>query len=184
MKNNSGFSLVELMIAVGLLGGIVAGYMQLNQSSMNSQREIMDRGNINLSMRSVKNDVLADSAFIPPYPLNVFNENTNNPADFFANHPGQVAFRCYDRFGLRNALTVENCTLGDNIQTWFFKASVLDNSIAKITDSSDKFYGKSHLARIPLSRFYFKVTSSVGVKNKAKIITFYFSSLKTDTNNF
>ena len=189
MKKNAGFTLVEVMIGVGLLGGIIAGYMQLSQSSNRAQREIMDRGNITLSMKSIKNDVLADSAFIPAYPLNPFTEKADDPANtaakFFTDNPTKVAFRCYDRFGIRQiGKVLADCPLGENIQSWFFKAAVRDNSILSITDGSDPFKGQTDLARIPLSRFYFKVMGSVGAKDKGRVMTYYFSSLKTDVNNF
>lgn len=201
ISNSKGFSLMEIMVAAGLIGIATVAYINFAKLSGQAVKGVSDSYVINRAILEIQNSILKDSIYYPPLSLATYNDKDNvSIKSFFEDSANQqkFAYRCFNKGGVEISepevaselgttttttttsssytgtstgisstlefhVLVEKCP----VNVWFFKTAVRDQT----------YSNSSELGNLPMSRLNFKV---VYKDSQKKIITLYFSRLKTD----
>ena len=151
MKNNRhGFSLMEVMVGVGLLALVSLGFLQFQRRTAQMVRVVSDNAALAAALTSIERDIANDVPYLPP------QENDENvKASTIFNDAQKTGTRCYDKTGSR-ASTCDDWATQPIVyfRTKFYKAAVVDQSLDPASPH----------ARIPLSRVRFQVEYKVNNK--------------------
>ncbi len=161
---NKGFSLVEVVVAMGVLGMATYGFLNFTDILDKATTKVSSIATVSRVLLKIQNEILRDSIYYPPLPITVFNEESDDPVVFF-NKKEYIANRCYDKTGTLVKEKVEKCY----ITVSFYKTSVKDVSTL----------GKGP-ADLPVSRVYFKLKYHDGNNERVKI----FSRLVTNVISY
>ena len=149
MKGERGFGLLEVIVAVAILGFGVAKLMTLERNYSKGSKWVVEKMGLVKVMRNVFDDLTVNSKFIPPLP-------SYDPANIEAvlNDPLKSGQRCYDRYASNLPLNRQDQIIGENgcyYLVRFFKVRVVDRN--EVVNPS----ANTTLNRIPVSRIIAKV---------------------------
>ncbi len=167
LMNRQGFSLMEVMVGIGLLAIVAFGFFQFQRRTYQMVRVVSDNAALATALSSIERDIAADVPFLPPQE----NDESIKVSTLF-NDAQKTGTRCYDKTGAR----VSGCDDWTTqpfvyFRTKFYKAAVADESLDPASPH----------ARIPLSRVRFQVEYKVNNKVQEPM---YFTRLFTNAMHY
>lgn len=148
-----GFTLLEVVIGVTIIGVVVAAYMAFQAKVSKTIRIVGDQATLSRVLIAIEKNIMPDMIFIPPQqndPAPAVGRPAQDSTAF--DNPAVAGTRCYDKTGaeLTGATPCSNFGLvnaAPRFRVRFFKVRVRDESLA----------AGSPLDRIPMSRVRFRV---------------------------
>lgn len=182
LRDNRGFSLVEVMISLMIISVAVYGYLEIRQRVAVRERQFTIDLTVMKLMLSLKDQVLADDEFIIPLP---------DQDDSYWVDTNKSAIRCYDRQGalvsaetyvpalseLSASLTLPE--VSDSILASHPKIKLLQSGICSYFLTFYKTGLVVSGVKAPISQYHMRLAYFVGGKADARLKVYTFRPLKT-----
>lgn len=174
IANNSGFTILEALLGMTILGVMAAAFMAFQHQTSKSMGVVADQGALARLLITIEKDIMADMAFIPPQDEEAPSTTSTDPNSmkFYDSptfrDPEKAGERCYDKTGSRMPSCANFGTAGaaPRFRVQFFSVRVQDRN----------FMPASRLSHIPLSRVRFRVEAMIDNKVAEPM---FFSRIKT-----
>ncbi|MBL6991663.1 MAG: prepilin-type N-terminal cleavage/methylation domain-containing protein [Bacteriovoracaceae bacterium] len=169
MNKSTGFSLVEVMVTVAILGIAALGYLNFTKTISQGERKVNDGIKANNVFRVVVNELMKDNRYImgklddgSDHDL-IFNEDISNPQ--------YLGRRCYNRSGIRVPEAQWPADVNDcSFLIKFFKIYAVNKW--------------STVYSLPVSQFHIKIEYDSGMLNSKRRLSMIIRPIFTSVVHY